>query len=243
MNKHNRDVFDALREGDPALVHSPEHDAVLRRNIKARVLDADRRPLRATRRKILVVALLVATTLLVTAAALYLTREPSDPRGIACYQAAALDAPQFIVDAPSTLHPNECESLWDDGTLVNRSVVPEGEIPELIGCVTTGGGLAVFPSNDKQLCDRLGLTGYEQPTRNDAIDLNQQLLDLFSTSGCMTINDAQLRIESILAEQGLNDWSVTISTPASTERPCASFSLSGGERRIVLVPIPRPNGE
>ncbi len=243
MNKHNRDVFDALREGGPALVHSPEHDAVLRRNIKARVLDADRRPLRATRRKILVVALLVGTALLVTAAALYLTREPSDPRGIACYQEATLDAPQFIVDAPSSLQPSECGPLWDNGTLTNPAVAPGGEIPQLIGCVTTGGGLAVFPSDDNQLCDRLGLARYEQPTRNDGIDLNQRFLDLFSTGGCMTIIDAQLRIEDILADQGIDDWSVTISTPASIERPCASFSLDGDGRRILLIPIPRPSGE
>lgn len=243
MNKHNRDLFDALREGDPAIVRSPEHDAALRRNIQVRVLDADRRPLRATRRKILVVALLVGTALLLTAAAFYLTLEPSDPRGIACYQAASLDAPQFIVDAPSSRQPGECGPLWDNGTLTNPAVAPGGEIPQLIGCVTAGGGLAVFPSDDNLLCDRLGLAGYEQPTQNDAIDLNQRLLDLFSTGGCMTISDAQLRIEDILADQGIDDWSVTISTPASADRPCASFSLNGDGRTILLVPIPRLSGE
>lgn len=243
MNKHRRDLFDALREGDPALVSSAEQDVVLRRNIKSRVLNAGRRPLRATRRKILVVALLVATALLATAAALYLTREPSDPRGIACYQAAALDAPQFIADAPLSLHPSECQPLWDDGTLANPTVTPEGGVLHLIGCVTSGGGLAVFPSDDSQLCERLGLAGYEQPTRDDSIDLNQQLLNLFSSVECVTMSDAQLRIEAILSDQDFDDWTVTMSTPASTERPCASFSLNVDQRKILLVPIPRPRSE
>lgn len=243
MNSHSRDLFDALREGDPALVAGPEQDAALRRDIRSRVLTADRRPLRAVRRRILVVALLVAAALLATAAGLYLTREPSDPQGIGCYQAAQLDTLQVVVGAPSSLHPRECEPLWRDGTLTNPAITPQGEVPQLIGCVTAGGGLAVFPSDDNQLCGRLGLAGYEQPTQNDAMDLNQRLLDLFSTGGCLTISDAQLRIEEILADQGLDDWSVTISTPASTERPCASFSLDGDKHRILLVPIPRPTGE
>ena len=216
---------------------------MLRQSIKARILDADRRPLRTTRRKILVVALLATTVLATTAAALYLTRQPSDPRGVACYQGAALDAPQIIVDSPASLHPSECEALWHNGTLTNPAVTPEGEVPHLIGCVTDNGGLAVFPSNDPQLCERLGMAGYVQPARNDAIDLNQRLLDLFSTAGCLTISDTQARIEKILTDQGLNDWTVTISTPPSPQRPCASFSLNANEHKILLVPIPRPSSD
>ncbi|MEZ5176612.1 MAG: hypothetical protein R2823_10505 [Acidimicrobiia bacterium] len=243
MTKDRRDLFEALREGDPARMSNSEQDALLRQRIKSRVLAADRRPLRATRRRILVVALVAAFALASTAAAIYLAREPSDPAGIGCYQAATLDAPQFGVRAPSSLHPSECEQLWADGTLTNPSVVPKGEIPQLVGCVNPAGGLAVFPSNDDQLCDRLGLARYEEPTRTDVVELNVQLLGLFTTEKCMTMDDAQTRVEDILTAQGLSNWSVTVTTPASADRPCASFSLNGSDHTILLVPIPVPPDE
>lgn len=245
MNSHERgrDIFEALQEGDPALGHDPDQDAVLRQTIKARVLTSGRRPLRATRHKILVAALLVATVLVTTAATLYLTREPSDPRGVACYQAESLHAPQFIVGSPLSLHPSECAPLWNDSTLTNPDVASPGEVPQLIGCVTDAGGLAVFPSDDDRLCERLGLAGYVQPARSDTIDLNLQLVGLFSTSSCMTISDAQVRIEDIFTNLGLDDWTVTITTPATPQRPCASFSLQVDDRTVLLVPIPHPSGE
>lgn len=243
MTEDRRDLFDALREGDPARMGGTEQDAVLREHIKSKVLMAGRRPLRATRRRVLVVALVTAFALASTAAAVYFAREPSEPTGIGCYQAATLDAPQFLVGSPSSLHPSECEQLWRDGTLTNLSVVPKGETPQLIGCVNAVGGLAVFPSDDDQLCDRLGLARYVQPARTDAPKLNIQLVELFSTERCMAMDDAQIRAEDILIAHGLTDWSVTITKPASPERPCASFSLNAGDRSILLVPIPRPNGE
>ena len=59
----------------------------------------------------------------------------------------------------------------------------------------------------------------------------------------MAISDARLRIEDILTNQGVNDWTVTISTPPSPQRPCASFSLNANEHKILLVPIPRPSSD
>jgi hypothetical protein len=238
MSNRERDLFDALREADPATAGSAEEDTALRQNIRRRVLAAVQQPVRATsRRRVLVIALLTVAALAVTAAAFYLTREPSDARGISCYQEPSLDTHQVVVDSPLSLSPSECETLWIDGTLTNPAFA-EQQVPPLIGCVNDIGGLGVFPSNDTGLCEHLGLAGYEQPANNDTTTLHQRILDLFPSGRCTTTSDAQLQIEEILSEMGFNDWSVRVSPEPSPERPCASLSFDAEGETVLLVPIP-----
>lgn len=78
-----------------------------------------------------------------------------------------------------------------------------------------------------------------QPTQTDGVELKNELVDWISEQGCIAIPDAEAWIQAVLDDRGLDDWSVTVSSPPSSERPCASLAFNGGERSISLVPIPQ----
>ncbi len=73
---------------------------------------------------------------------------------------ATTDVPVPIADAVGA-----CADLWQQGVLQKGVAVTKGPngrvnaVPPLVGCVTTAGIAAVFPSSDPRLCSGLGLRG------------------------------------------------------------------------------------
>lgn len=197
------------------------------------------------RRRTLTLAVAVLTALAGVAAAYYITRPATEPSVVVCYEAADLDSTRVAIAAPPSLTTDACEQPWLDGTL-RSDTQHVGQIPPFVGCVNERGTLWVFPGDDDQLCQDLGLANHEPAsTPDDHTRLMGLLTDMFHPEECIPIADAEQRIVQLLTSNDLSTWNVRIATQPTNERPCASFSLDPPTNMIRLVPIPTPptNGE
>ncbi len=238
--KDNEDPFEMLRRSDPApLKDMPGPESDFGQRVKA-AAKADTPTVAQGKRRVLTVAIAAAAALAGVAAAYYLARPATQPSVVVCYEATTLDSTREAVAAPPALTVAACEQPWRDGTLKSESV-DKGEIPSLVGCVNDTGTLWVFPSHDESLCKELGLANHE-PTRtpDDNTALISLLVDMFHTEECLSIADAQQRINQLLDSHNLTTWRMVVATEPTDERPCASFSLDVPGKTINLVPIPIP---
>jgi len=245
VTHRNKDPFDPIRQGDPApRDQMPDAHSPFGRAVRDRALATSREPhlLRTRRRSVARAILVIGLAMAVAAAAWLVTREASEPRGVGCYEEPTLDGKVVVVAAPTQLLAEVCEPLWADGTLRNPSIINPFEIPRLISCVNDVGGLAVFPGDHPRLCQELGLASHEpsQPDDDPATSLNQQLLSIFANSRCLPVEDARSQVEALFTSENLIGWTVSVTAPASTERPCASFALDAPNQTVRLVPIPEP---
>ena len=238
------DAFEILRASDPvdeAMVAGADSP-------KARALFADivatprpplDRPERSVRRR-LAFAIALLAVVSVAAAWLFL-RDVTDPISVGCYQDANLDSDVVAVASGGVLDVSLCEPVWEDGTLTNDAAAPAGQVPSLIGCVTDTGNLAVFPSDDENLCQILGLAdpNPESIPGGDAIrQLNDALVSYFAANNCQTIDDAKSDVRRILDNSSLEGWHIQASL-GGPGRPCASFGLDAPNQTVYLIPIPR----
>jgi len=193
------------------------------------------------RRQVLVWALVAA---LVTAFGWALLRPITDPLGLACYAAPDLDADRAAMAADGVLDPTGCALLWANRTLTNNAIVAPGEVPDLRACVSPGGGLAVFPTADNRICDRLGLAEPD-PASIPAADAVRRLAESLSSrinaTSCLSINRAASMAREALDDLGLADWTVA-TMPTTDGRPCASVAIDNESLTITLVPIPGEDG-
>ncbi|MGB5169053.1 MAG: hypothetical protein WBP49_11680 [Acidimicrobiia bacterium] len=200
------------------------------------------RPKRTTRRRLafaIAIALLAVASI---AAAWLVLREVTDPISVGCYQDTNLNSDVVAVVSSGALDVSLCIPAWEDGTLTNNAVAPPGQVPPLLGCVTDTGKLAVFPSNDENLCHALGLAepDPESVPAGDAVRrLNEALVTHFAANACLTIEDARIDVRDTLDTNGSNDWRIEIS-PGGPGRPCASFGLDAPNHTVRLIPIPPP---
>ncbi|VAW06659.1 hypothetical protein MNBD_ACTINO02-1324 [hydrothermal vent metagenome] len=246
MSKYD-DAIDALRAADPAKrfpapdPDSPEARALFNDIIaQPRWLPDEDKPYR--RRRVVTIVAVALLTLLLIAVAWLTLRDVSNPISVACYQSTSLDS--NIADAPSrgALDPDLCRSVWEDGRLANTDIVPAGQVPPLIACVTDEGNLAVFPTSNTALCSSLGLAepNPESIPDADAVRLlNEDLFTYFDQQDCRPMEQATRDVRRILNKHGLNNWQVETS-PGTPERPCASYALDAPTQILRLVPIPPP---
>jgi hypothetical protein len=245
--RRRRDAFDVLKANNPVDEASlPTAESQKARALLAEITATSRemptstsRPIVARRHLVIAVAAM-ATTLI--AATWLILRPVADPISVACYQATSLDSAVVAVASGGTLDTDLCTLVWEEGTLVNPAVAPEGEVPPLVGCVSESGSLAVFPSDDRSLCGQLGLAEPDPasiPAGDVVRDLNDKLVAYFVSHECVPVDDAKRDVTQILADSGLSDWHVQ-SLPGTPDRPCASFALAVDTKTIELIPIPRP---
>lgn len=143
---NERDIFDALREADPAAGIYPQEAARLQARIHARVL-AHAVPRRSGRRRVLLAVAIAILALAAVAAGIYLTRQPTQISGIGFTEDLTLDA-IHVIPPTGGLDPQQCVVLWTDGTITNPDIAPPGQIPPLLGCVNDAGTLIVLPTDD-----------------------------------------------------------------------------------------------
>jgi len=167
-------------------------------------------------------------------------RAISTPTAIGCYRAPTLDADVVAVASGESLDPSVCAPVWETGVLVNTDIVPVGSVPTFVACVTDRGSLAVFPSDDRTLCEQLGLAfpDDESIIPGETIRHLQDSLDAyFATHQCVPLEQAQNDIQRILTASGFTDWTIQTQPPRS-DSPCASYGLDPQQSTIHLVPIP-----
>lgn len=240
-----RDAFDQLRTSDPVDRLRLEGHASPRAQRMLRSILGTPREERtpSNRRRLVLVIAIAAAALAALAAAWLITRPVTQPQGIACYQAADLDADRVAVQSGLTVTAAACEALWVDGTLSNPEFGPAGSVPPLVACVNDAGGLAVFPSDDPSICADLGLATPDPASTSDAEAvraLNDALVEYFSARQCIPIPEAVVEVRRILDTHGAADWTIQ-QTPGPDDRPCASFGLDAKAQTIFVVPIPEPN--
>jgi len=232
------DIFDALREVDPAAGIDPAETAQIKARVRARVLD--QASPRLARRRVLLVVAVAVLALAAAAAALYLTRQPTQISGIGCAADVGLDA-VYVVEPAGGLDPEQCAPLWADGTITNPDVVPAGKVPPLVGCVNDAGTLMVLPTDDPGVCERLGMAVYTPAAKDtdSMVDVRNRLVEQINPQVCPSFDDARRIAEDALADAGIDDWTVVVSRPPTDQRPCPSLSFDSSTRRILLVPIDR----
>lgn len=237
------ELDDALRALDPVDAAAVPDAADSRaRAIRDQVL-AEVQPRRRAGR--VLVAAVAATMVLVggTVAATLLTqREVTDPAAVVCFEAADLESSRAAVsvDEPSVA---ACAELWTGATFSLAGVRP-GDVPPLAGCTLEAGLLGVFPAvtavEPEDVCGQLGL-----PVATlGRIDANPNLVGVLGErlppGSCVELDEAAEISRAALDELALDDWTVVVSTDATDDRPCASFSVDRGALQVVLVPVPVP---
>jgi hypothetical protein len=157
---------------------------------------------------------------------------------VVCYATTSLDGDRVGVAASSAPSVAVCAEPWADGPLTNPDVNP-GDIPPLTACVTDNGVLAVFPTDDPKVCDDLGLATPDpsQPTvgLGSAAAARDEIVAYVAGETCPSLEDAELRVRSILETHGLTDWTVE-AQPQREDRPCASIAFDTDTRTVILVP-------
>jgi hypothetical protein len=242
------DPFDILRANTPndgAKIdpYGPEAARILSHVIQ--VVDrqqssSHRRVDRLRQRRTVLLAVGAAVLVLATAMAWFIATRTIDDPAITCYESTSLDANRVGTVADGVPAPAACVPYWQDGTLqlVDQ---PVGAVPPLTGCVTPGGGLAVFPTNDPSTCQRLRLAdpSTDQPTTGlDALAAARaQITEYIQSAPCQPINEAHETIRRILDRNGLTVWTVHIMQGPPGDQ-CASVAYRTTDRAIDIVPIP-----
>jgi hypothetical protein len=105
--------------------------------------------------------------------------------------------------------------------------------------VSPSGGLAVFPTADTQICERLGLLPPDPASFPEAEAVRQmtELLARRIGADCLSMEQAIAAVDLILEESDMDDWTV-ITMPTTAERRCASVAVDAANRTVTLVPIP-----
>ncbi len=156
----DNDLFDVLRRADPAArpplpdVSHPDAQQLLTRILQTprTVVSPKKRP----RRRWFVLIALVGVTTGATWVVIHRS-SVSDSRNVACYRDLSLNSDIVVVPFDLGNPLEACRQAWESGELQNRKVTPAGSEPPLTRCVLPSGLLGIFPSDDVDLCARLGL--------------------------------------------------------------------------------------
>lgn len=239
-----RNGFELLKKANPVDVDQVlGADSEAARTILASIVQEPqpetsvRRP---GRRPVRLAIALAAMTLVLIAATWLLTRNVENPQAIACHQAVDTDSDIAAAPTGGPATADACIPVWEDGIIENPEVAPLGSLPPLTACVTERGNLAVFPTDDQDVCASLGLAYPEPASQDDANQIRQLDSDLqayFSSKECASMQEAETRVPNMLDDAGFDTWTIQ-TQQASDERPCASYSLTADTETIHLVPIP-----
>ncbi|MFP3883343.1 MAG: hypothetical protein ACLFWH_13630 [Actinomycetota bacterium] len=242
-----RDGFELLQAANPVDVDQVEGlDSEVAQALLATITTQPRPDLssgRRWRRPLRLAAALAAMVAVLVAATWLLTRDVENPQAIACHQAVDLDSDIAAAPVGGPATAEACVPVWEDGILENSDATSAGSVPPLTACVTDRGNLAVFPTDDRQVCETLGLA-YPEPTSRDAADQIRQLdADLqayFASKECAGMDEAEDRVRETLDDSGFGGWNIETQEATDT-RPCASYSLDAEAETIHLIPIPEPD--
>ena len=200
----------------------------------------------AQRRRRLLVLVLVPAVLAVLAVSGFttyaLTREPSHPESVGCFETAELDGNIAIVNADGRGPTAICAELWRQGDM------GPGPAPKsLAACVLETGAVGVFPSSGKDTCEQLGLADlpptYAAEAERFAALRDAIAAELGASYGstdrvpkCLREEEARGLVRHELAARGYEDWSIEVIGGGFTDSPCAAMGLGfDGERKVVLL--------
>jgi hypothetical protein len=174
-------------------------------------------------------------------AAAYTSTRPATPSaGIQCFTQPNTMAPASVISVDGQSPEAACAALWGQGK-VDRSST---SIPGLVACDGGTGSIDVFPSNDAQICDKLGLdpvpAGYSAQALSFST-LEDSLVAQFMAVRCPEPQQARRWVQAELNRDGFTDWSIKDGegidgTGFSARRPCASLAFDSAQKVVTLVP-------
>lgn len=232
----DQERFDALRarmrqaRGDYVEMTADEQDRLVS-VILARSHEERRRRQHLMRGVMLAVPVVLV---LLGGVAYGLLRSPVNPAAVVCWAAADLESSRYGAMPEVTDGLAHCVDVWESMALVNEDVTP-GSVPPLIGCLGQDETLWVFPSLAEETCGDLALP--EAGTTEIAaeiIDLRRRLEAYIESEPCVAIDDAAREARDVVADLGLERWTVTVEAPPP-DRPCASLAFDPSASHVIIV--------
>jgi hypothetical protein len=170
-----------------------------------------------------------------------------DDQAIGCYEMLGDQGTVAIVGSDGRSPEAVCADLWRQGEMSAGTT----DIPPLTTCVTDGGGAAVLPSSDPDVCESQGMrnlgdsyTAYER----EEIRLRDALRGRLPQGQCFTLDEAEETVRNVVRDLGLDEWKVNVMETAietdgqsgrSVEFTAACYSWDlggeGNESRVVNV--------
>ena len=244
MNR-DRDPLDRLRRANPVPDEqvpgpdSPLAQAAFERIVAAAPPSVPRHRRNWRRRTWFI----VPAVLLLVAAGFGLFRQTTQPLFVACYAQASLGADRTLIQPSGKDAVEACRPLWQPGGELNKT--GRLPVPPLAACVLSSGAVGVFPRTAGQdVCGDLGLA---RPSNNPARQIESEELakvqDTLSSaflSKCFGQDDAAALARQTLADNHLNNWSVSTPTPFTPADPCASVAFDLAHRTVRLIPVSNP---
>jgi hypothetical protein len=162
--------------------------------------------------------------------------QPSRPdQAAGCYQ--SVDPSADIAQLPFGEDPIvACRQIWASGLFADSE---PSDIPELVACITSTGGVAVFPG-DESTCGSLGLLAADPvPDEYTAAvsRLQRRVVDEINLPPCTTAAATAERARNILAESDLSGWTVEIRSD-SLDASCAKGVVIGEQRVLRILRFP-----
>jgi hypothetical protein len=171
------------------------------------------------------------------------TYQPTKKLDVGCYAQASLQGRVSAIPSHGGDPVGTCRNAWIAG-----QVGPGDPPPNLVACVLRPGHAGVFPAAGQadDVCRRLGLAPVDGPsplvsTSVPAIFALRDRVVAALQRSCLSGRQAEDVVHSELRRAGLTGWTVTITTPFTPARPCASPGFDEPGRRVLIVPIPAPS--
>ncbi|MFA5564491.1 MAG: hypothetical protein WC184_01185 [Acidimicrobiia bacterium] len=186
--------------------------------------------------KRLLVPVLVAATLLLSAAALLRTKPAVDLTQVGCYNVASLVDASVVVLPLEKSPIAQCREAWQNPEY--KEVFSQERIPSLATCVLEGGVVGVFPNEPPNVCERLGLAVWDEDL--EPAELQQELVSRITSQfldKCLALSDGAQIARNELEALGLSGWTVTVAPASEPEFVCASLAFDWAASSITIVPI------
>jgi hypothetical protein len=171
---------------------------------------------------------------------------------VGCFHKPSLRADVAVVSLQNRDPVAACAQVWAAGAFntgwFGTRIGQDNTAPDLVACVTSTGGLGVFPGKPGD-CQRLDL---REPTPDEVT--GQKMFDEVEQAivrravpppgGCAAPEQVRAIVNEELAAGGLTDWRVTVATPDgaparfTSDMPCATLSFDTTRRAVYLVPMP-----
>lgn len=208
-----------------------------------------------------------------TAAALAVRTTPvADPTSVGCYDGPSTVASTIVMASSDASPVDLCRALWESGD-VSPGISGSQGIPPLVACVVEGGVIGVFPASSCDDVDRSGrdvppwfppdtetprvgapdgdraappTEGLPLPDfQTDDVVVREAMEEIRDSmmDRCLTLEQATALAEGVLADAGLDGWTVGPVVEWPDGDVCASFFPDAPEQAVRFVPDEPASGQ
>lgn len=192
---------------------------------------------RSTRTRAIAIALVAAA---IGGAATWWFTRPIETPIVTCFAEASLDSNRVGLVEVVAPEAASCIPAWESGILAPDGTAPE--VPSLVACVNAEGDLLVFPSDNPNTCDDLGLARVD--TESSSTDLDRlaaaiaEIAEWTLKTDCQPMEEARSVFADILEAHGLDAWSVR-TAEGQPEFTCATPAVDYEAQQVIVVPSGR----